>query len=78
MLFSAFKDNTNKFGMSKIVVILMILLEINLCQDAENFTYSQTDNLFIKPRSSIGIYGTLSTVADEYLSSSSINITTEI
>ena len=78
MLFSAFSKSTNKFDISKILVILMILLEINICQDAENFTYSQTDNFFIKPSSSIGIYGTLSTAADEYLSSSSINITTEI
>lgn len=49
-----------------------------LSQDAQNFTYWESDEITIKPNSNIGIYGSLTTVSDEYLSSSLINITNQI
>jgi len=36
------------------------------------------DQITIKPDSNVGLYGSLTTVVDEYLSSSLINITNEI
>lgn len=48
----------------KVVWIIGILLILTHGQDAENFTYWEFDSITIKPNSNIGIYGSLTTLAD--------------
>ena len=77
MPFSFFYSTSVQFRLFLILLISILLKSIN-AQAGEHFTYTSNDSLIVNPMSYMSLHSNIMTTTEEYLSSSDINITTQI
>ncbi len=61
-----------------LVLFILTLLENMNAQESEHFTYSSNDSIIVNPLTYMSLHSSIMTTSEEYLSSSDININTQI